>query len=67
MAAVNCSNAESFRSGTLMRVFDEIDEFTSVDPQQVVEAVELQTKVTQVLEARGYTYDEELDEWVYNL
>lgn len=65
MVLVRLSNLEEVGPGTLIRAFDKLNEIE--DPQKVLQAIELQTKISQTLEKRGWVYEEDLGDWVYHL
>lgn len=67
MPRITASNCHEYGSGTLIRVSDEVDRIKTDDIEEHVQALEVQTAVTRVLEKRGYAFDEEDNEWVYLL
>ena len=67
MKKVTTSNLDQCRSSTLIKAFEKLDEISGEDTRITIQAVELQVKISQKLEARGWVYDEANEDWVYPL
>ena len=63
---VNASNLTEQQDTTLIRAFDKLDQIDPED-ERIDQAVRLQTKISQELEKRGWTYDEDAYDWVHPL
>ena len=64
---ITATSCENFGSGTLMRAYDEMDRFETDDVDQAVSVIQLQTVVGHELEQRGWQFDEDDNEWFYQL
>lgn len=67
MKKVTASNFEQYGSGTLIKTFVTLDEVDTDETEMTIQAAEFQAKISQTLEARGWIYDESLEDWVYPL
>lgn len=57
------TNCNQHSSGTLLIAFEEMSQFESDDVEEEVQVIGLQSAVSRVLESRGFTYDEESNDW----
>lgn len=58
-------NLDECSDGTLLIAFKQLDKVDASDTGKVLQAIELQTKISHELEQRGWTYDDEEDnDWV---
>jgi hypothetical protein len=60
---ITVGNHQQQGSGTLMRVFDEIDRCGTEDVEALDTNLTLQSTIANTLEQRGYVFSD--DEWVY--
>lgn len=63
---VNASNLTEQQDATLIRAYEKLDEIDLSD-ERIDQALRLQTKMSQELEKRGWTYDENAHDWVRTL
>jgi len=64
---ITISNHKQYGPGTLIRAFEEMDQFESDNPEEEADIIELQSAISRTLEGDGWTYSEEDNEWVYIL
>jgi len=63
---VNASNLTEQQDSTLIRTYDKLDEIEIFD-ERLDQVLRLQTRISQELEKRGWTYDEDAHNWVHSL
>ena len=56
-----------FGAGTLIKTYDKLGKTGTHDLEKAVQAMQYQSEISQELERRGWTYEEESSEWVYYL
>ena len=61
------TNCHEFGPGTLIEAIHDMDQFETDDLNRAVEVLEVQTAAGRELEARGWVFDEEINDWVYHL
>jgi hypothetical protein len=67
MKKVSASTLSQWGSGTLIQAFDTLDEVNGDDTDRLIQAAQLQARISQELEQRGWVYDETVGEWVSSL
>jgi hypothetical protein len=63
---VNASNLTEQQDTTLIRAYEKLDEM-DLEDGRIDQVLRLQTKISQELEKRGWTYDEDEGDWVHPL
>jgi hypothetical protein len=61
------TNCHEFGPGTLIEAIHDMDQFETDDLGRAVEVLEVQTAAARVLEARGWVYNEETEDWEHEV